>query len=178
VLVVTSRQDSAEAINSILRNGGIPLHYRRANTAEAAAELMDTGFDLGIVFSDEDPDLLAGVLYARDRIARDFPILSCRENVDPDLLGADVIAGAADMITPSQRRRLFKVFERELRSARLGRALREAVGTAASYREQLPRLESAVRIRRQHGAAGNSNHGPVRGGVPCLAEGRPGGLHA
>jgi diguanylate cyclase (GGDEF)-like protein len=137
VLVVTSRQDSAEAINSILRNGGIPLHYRRANTAEAAAELMDTGFDLGIVFSDEDPDLLAGVLYARDRIARDFPILSCRENVDPDLLGADVIAGAADMITPSQRRRLFKVFERELRSARLGRALREAVGTAASYREQL-----------------------------------------
>ncbi len=137
VLVVTSRQDSAEAINSILRNGGIPMHYRRASTAEAAAELMDLGFDLGIVFSDEDPDLLASVLSARDRIARDFPILSCRATLDPDLLGADVIAGAADMVTPSQRRRLFKVLERELRSARLGRALREAVGTAASYREQL-----------------------------------------
>lgn len=98
---------------------------------------MDLGFDMGIVFADENPDLLGTVLDARDRVARDFPILSCREALDPDLLGADIIAGAADMITPSQRRRLFKVFERELRSARLSRALREAVGTAASYREQL-----------------------------------------
>jgi diguanylate cyclase (GGDEF)-like protein len=137
VLVVTNRQENAETINSILRNGGIPLHYRRANTAEAAADVMDLGFDLGIVFSDEDADLLGAVLAARNEVAREFPILSCRQTLDPDLLGADVIAGAADLITPSQRRRLFKVFERELRSARLGRALREAVGTAAAYKRQL-----------------------------------------
>ncbi|KPK55513.1 MAG: hypothetical protein AMJ59_23795 [Gammaproteobacteria bacterium SG8_31] len=74
---------------------------------------------------------------ARDRGQSKLTVISCRESIDPDQLSADIIAGAADLVAPSQRQRLFRVFQRELRAARLGRALREAVGTAASYREQL-----------------------------------------
>lgn len=124
-------------INSILRNGGIALHYHRAEDAGSAAEAIDLDYEISVVFSDEDPDLLASVVGARDRGQSKLTIISCRETIDPDQLSADIIAGAADLVAPTQRQRLFRVFQRELRAARLGRALREAVGTAASYREQL-----------------------------------------
>jgi len=137
VLIVTVRQDNAETINSILRNGGIPLHYGRAVNADDAMESIGQEYDLAVVFSDEDPDLLGAVIRARDEHNRALPVISCRAVLDPDQLSADMIAGAADLVAPNQRQRLFRVFERELRSARLGRALRDAVGTAASYREQL-----------------------------------------
>jgi diguanylate cyclase (GGDEF)-like protein len=134
---VTARQDRAETINSILRNGGVALHYHRAEDAGKAAEAINLDYDLAVVFSDENPDLLPAVIDARDRGQSKLTVISCRESIDPDQLSADIIAGAADLVAPSQRQRLFRVFQRELRAARLGRALREAVGTAASYREQL-----------------------------------------
>lgn len=137
VLIVTGRQDRAETINSILRNGGIVLHYRRADNADQAAEIIDLDYEFAVVFADENPDVLSGVLRARDQRNRTLPVISCREDIDPDQLNADMIAGATDLVALSQRQRLFRVFERELRAARLDRALREAIGTAASYREQL-----------------------------------------
>jgi len=137
VLVVTRRQDRAELINSILRNGGIPFHYRRVDEADGASEALGLGFDLCVVFADENPDVLRSVLDARDRAVPDLPIISCRPELDPDQLSADVIAGASDLVSHNQRQRLLRVFRRELRAARMGRALREAVTTASSYREQL-----------------------------------------
>ncbi len=137
VLIVTDRQDSAETINSILRNGGIALHYRRIGAAAEVDESISQEYDLAVVFADEDPDLLGTVIRARDQHNRSLPVISCRASVDPEKLSADMIAGAADLVSLNQRQRLFRVFQRELRSARLERALREAVGTAASYREQL-----------------------------------------
>ena len=134
---MTARQDRAETINSILRNGGVALHYHRAEDAGKAAEAINLDYDLAVVFSDENPDLLPAVIDARDRGQSKLTVISCRESIDPDQLSADIIAGAADLVAPSQRQRLFRVLQRELRAARLGRALREAVGTAASYREQL-----------------------------------------
>lgn len=137
VLIVTNRQDNAELINSVLRNGGIPLHYNRVADVQDAAESMTTEFDLAVVFADQDPDLLGAVISARNAHARALPVISCRAVIDPDQLSADIIAGAVDLVSTNQRQRLLRVFQRELRSARLGRALREAIGTAASYREQL-----------------------------------------
>ena len=134
---MTDRQDNAESINSILRNGGIPLHFHRAANPDEVVEALAQEFDLAVVFSDQDPDLLGMVVRARDEHRKPLPVISCRSTVDPDQLSADMIAGAADLVAPNQRQRLFRVLERELRSARLGRALREAVGTAASYQEQL-----------------------------------------
>jgi diguanylate cyclase (GGDEF)-like protein len=115
----------------------VALHYHRAEDAGKAAEAINLDYDLAVVFSDENPDLLPAVIDARDRGQSKLTVISCRESIDPDQLSADIIAGAADLVAPSQRQRLFRVFQRELRAARLGRALREAVGTAASYREQL-----------------------------------------
>jgi len=134
---VTGRQDRAETINSILRNGGIALHYRRADDADQAADVIGLDYEFAVVFADENPDVLSAVLRARDQSNRTLPVISCREDIDPDQLNADMIAGATDLVALSQRQRLFRVFERELRAARLDRALREAIGTAASYREQL-----------------------------------------
>lgn len=137
VLIITSRQDRAETINSILRNGGIALHYDRVADTPGAVEAIEQEYELALVFADEDPDLLSSIIAAREQSRSQLPVISCRETIDPDQLSADVIAGASDLVSPAQRQRLFRVLQRELRAARLGRALREAVGTAASYREQL-----------------------------------------
>ncbi|MGD8635568.1 MAG: hypothetical protein PVI48_03810, partial [Gammaproteobacteria bacterium] len=62
---MTARQDRAETINSILRNGGVALHYHRAEDAGKAAEAINLDYDLAVVFSDENPDLLPAVIDAR-----------------------------------------------------------------------------------------------------------------
>lgn len=138
VLVVSAREENAEAINSVLRNHGVPSRCSRLpNATDVDQRLRAGGWSVAVVFADEGAELLGEVLRIRDQVDPDLPVVSCRESVQGDLLSADVIAGASDLVCLSHRRRLLKVLERELRGARMARSLREAVATAASYRSQL-----------------------------------------
>ncbi len=137
VLIVSGSPDNAEAINSVLRNRGIPAHCTRIPSAEPFKEHAGTGYSLAVVFSDEDVALLSEVLKVRDLMDKDLPVVSCRQVLDPDVLSADIVAGASDLVVLGQRQRLYKVLEREIRRSRMAWALREAVAVAGSYREQL-----------------------------------------
>jgi diguanylate cyclase (GGDEF)-like protein/PAS domain S-box-containing protein len=137
VLVVSTSPDNAEAINSVLRNRGIPAHCTRIPGAMDFHDEARSDYLLAIVFSDEHEDLLTEVLRVRDLTDTGLPVVSCRKTMDAEQLSADVVAGAADLVVLSQRQRLYKVLEREIRRARMGQALREAIAVAASYREQL-----------------------------------------
>ncbi len=154
MLVVSGSPDNAEAINSVLRNRGIPAHCTRIASAELFKDHAGTGYSLAVVFSDEDVNLLQEVLKIRDLMDKDLPVVSCRQVLDPDMLSADIVAGAADLVVLGQRQRLYKVLEREIRRSRMAWALRETVAVASSYREQLqtfmagiqPCLEPLVRV--------------------------------
>ncbi|MGB5542900.1 MAG: bifunctional diguanylate cyclase/phosphodiesterase [Gammaproteobacteria bacterium] len=137
MLVVSGSPDNAEAINSVLRNRGIAAHCTRIATAAAFREHAGIGYSLAVVFADEDVDMLPEVLRVRDLTDNDLPVVSCRQVLDPDVLSADIVAGAADLVVLGQRQRLHKVLEREIRRSRMAWALREAVAVAGSYREQL-----------------------------------------
>ena len=56
---MTARQDRAETINSILRNGGVALHYHRAEDAGKAAEAINLDYDLAVVYAGEGDSALA-----------------------------------------------------------------------------------------------------------------------
>jgi multidomain signaling protein FimX len=68
------------------------------------------------------------------------PIISCREQVDEETIAAEIASGAQDAVTLHRLDRLAAVLERALRMGRLDRALRGAIASASSYREQLRRV--------------------------------------
>lgn len=137
VLVVSRREENAEAINSILRNRGIAAHCTSVADLTDIESRLAEDFGAAVVFSDETVDLLGELLRARDNTRPELPVISCRDNIDADVLSADVIAGAADLITLNQRQRLFKVLERELERASIRKTLQDAVASSASYQAQL-----------------------------------------
>lgn len=137
ILVVTRREENAEAINSILRNRGLASHCTQIADLTGIESHLQDEYGVAIVFSDENVDVLSELLRSRDSIQPDLPVISCRDEIDSDVLSADVIAGAADLITLGQRQRLFKVMERELERSTIRQTLRETLAASAAYREQL-----------------------------------------
>ena len=140
ILVVTRWEENAEAINSILRNRGLASHCTRVADLTGIESQLRDDFGVAIVFSDENADVLSELLRLRDSIRADLPVISCRDAIDSDVLSADVIAGAADLITLSQRQRLFKVMERELERSSIRQTLRETIAASDGYKEQLKTL--------------------------------------
>ena len=137
ILVVTRWEENAEAINRILRNRGLASHCTRVADLTGIESHLRDEYGVVIVFSDEHVDVLSELLRSRDSIQPDLPVISCRDAIDSDVLSADIIAGAADLIALSQQQRLFKVMERELERSTIRQTLRETVAASASYQAQL-----------------------------------------
>jgi diguanylate cyclase (GGDEF)-like protein/PAS domain S-box-containing protein len=137
ILLVSRRDDNAAAVESILRNRGLAARCRRVDDAEGV-ERQGTGrYTLVLVFGDEDEALLEQVLSVRRRLDPDLPVLCCRKRIDEASLDRDTAAGAADVVSLSHPERFWRVVDREQRRRRMAQALREAIGTANSYRDQL-----------------------------------------
>ena len=79
ILVVTRREENAEAINSILRNRGLASHCTRVADLTGIESQLQDDYDVVIVFSDENVDVLSELLRLRDSIQADLPVISCRD---------------------------------------------------------------------------------------------------
>jgi multidomain signaling protein FimX len=141
-VIVLSRQiDNAEAINRALRNSGRAAHVRRLDDAgDLASCIADGRCQLVVAFADESEHLLVTTAAVLEAAGVDLPLISCREQLDEELIAADIAAGAQDAVTLHRSDRLAAVLERALRLGRLERALREAISSASQYREQLRRV--------------------------------------
>jgi multidomain signaling protein FimX len=141
VIVLSRHEDNAEAINRVLRNSGRAAHVLRLDDAGDLAEHLgkDT-CELLVVFADESDNLLITAAAVVDAAGLDVPIISCREQVDEETIAAEIASGAQDAVTLHRLDRLAAVLERALRMGRLDRALRGAIASASSYREQLRRV--------------------------------------
>ena len=162
VIVLSRHEDRAEALNSALRNKGQPARVMRLDDAGDLAEQLAQGhWRLVVVFADESDGLLgtAGAVVAG--AGRDIPLVSVREMLDEDIIAADMALGADDCVTLAQRERLAGVLDRELKLGRLERALKDALNTAAQYREQLRRVVAGTADALSHVAEGivlDANH--------------------
>lgn len=138
VIVLSRHEDNAEAVNRVLRNSGRAAHVLRLDDAGDLAErLADDGWELLVVFADESENLLITAAAVLEAAGRELPLISVRAKLDEDIIAADMGSGAQDAATLTRTDRLTAIFDRALRLGRLDRALRGAIGSASSYREQL-----------------------------------------
>jgi len=136
LIVMSSARDPVEAINSILRRAGHPVH------CTWIASLRD----LGETITKVNPELLVhvgpndelpSVINIRDQAAPTLPVVVLTDAVDEARIAAAMTAGARDAVTLSNPVRLQAVMLRELRAFRLERALNTTLKSAHDARSQL-----------------------------------------
>jgi multidomain signaling protein FimX len=155
VIVLSRHEDNAEAVNRVLRNSGRAAHVLRLDDAgDLADHLGRIACEVLVVFADENENLLITAAAVVDAAGLDVPIVSCREKLDEDAIAADISSGAQDAATLQRADRLAAVLDRALRIGRLDRALRGAIASAASYREQLRRVVAGTADALAHVAEG------------------------
>jgi multidomain signaling protein FimX len=141
VIVISRHEDNAETVNRVLRNSGRAAHVLRLDDAGDLAEhLGHHGCEILVVFADESENLLITASAVLDATGLDVPLISCRKQLDEDTIAEDIACGAQDAASLQRPDRLTAVLERALRLGRLDRALRGAIASASSYREQLRRV--------------------------------------
>jgi diguanylate cyclase (GGDEF)-like protein/PAS domain S-box-containing protein len=137
LIVLSPNRDPVEAINSILRRAGHPVH---CTWIPALGDLPDA-------LPQINPELLVGVSAAqddlesivriRDQVAPTVPLLLVADTVDEAGIAAAMAAGARDVVSLANPVRLAAVMARELRAFRLERALTSTLKSAHDARNQL-----------------------------------------
>jgi diguanylate cyclase (GGDEF)-like protein len=141
VIVLSRHEDNAEAVNRALRNSGRAAHVLRLDDAgDLADHLSPEQCELLVVFADECENLLLTTAAVLDAAGVDVPLISCREQLDEAAIADDIVNGAEDAVSLQREDRLVAVLDRALRIGRLNRALRNAIHSASSYREQLQQV--------------------------------------
>lgn len=141
VIVLSRHEDNAEAINRVLRNSGRAAHVLRLDDAGDLAEHLGAGScELLVVFADESENLLITAAAVLEAAGLELPLISCRDAIDEGVIADDIGAGAQDAASLQRPDRLAAIFDRALRLGRLDRALRGAISSASTYREQLRRV--------------------------------------
>jgi multidomain signaling protein FimX len=155
VIVLSRHEENAEAINRVLRNGGRAARVLRLDDAgDLADHLAGGNHELLVVYSDESDNLLITAAAVLDAAGLELPLLSCRETIDEDVIAEDIASGAQDTISLKRPDRVGAVLERALRLRRLDRALKGAIQSASSYREQLRRVVAGTADALAHVAEG------------------------
>jgi multidomain signaling protein FimX len=155
VIALTRHEDHAETVNRVLRNSGRAAHVTRLDDAgDLAAQLNDARFDLLVAFADESDQLLATAARVLAEAGQDVPVVSCRERLDEDAIAADMAQGAQDTVSLQRQDRMALVLERALRMGRMDRALRGAINSASTYREQLRHVVAGTADALAHVAEG------------------------
>jgi diguanylate cyclase (GGDEF)-like protein/PAS domain S-box-containing protein len=136
LIVVSSARDPVEAINSILRRAGHPVHCTWiASLRDLSESITKVNPELLVhVGSNEE---LQSVINIRDQVASTAPIVVLADNVDEARIATAMLVGARDVVSLANPLRLQAVMVRELRAFRLERALNTTLKTAHDARSQL-----------------------------------------
>jgi multidomain signaling protein FimX len=137
LIVLSSARDPVEAINSVLRRAGHPVHCTWIPAVR----------DLGDALTQINPELLiqvagtaaelAPAVGVRDQFAPAVPLLLLAPAIDETLIATAIERGARDVITLASPERLKAVVLRELRVFRTDRALDSTQKSAHDARNQL-----------------------------------------
>jgi diguanylate cyclase (GGDEF)-like protein/PAS domain S-box-containing protein len=137
LIVLSSARDPVEAINSVLRRAGQPVH---CTWIPAVRDLGDALTQLNpqlLLQVAGTPAELAPAVGVRDQFAPGVPLLLLAPGVDEALIAAAIERGARDVVTLASPERLKAVVLRELAVFRTERALDATQKTAHDARSQL-----------------------------------------
>jgi len=137
LIVLSPTRDGVEAINSILRRAGHPVH---CTWIPALRDLPDALPQINpelLIFVPGSDDDLESVVEIRDQAAPTVPVMLVAEAVDEEVIADAMTAGARDVVSLTSPVRLAAVMVRELRAFRLERALTSTLKSAHDARNQL-----------------------------------------
>ena len=137
LIVMSSARDPVEAINSILRRAGHPVHCTWIASLRDLGEAIKTVTPELLVHVAGANDELQTVVNIRDQTAPTVPVVLLAESVDETRIANAMIGGARDVVTLANPVRLQAVMIRELRAYRLERALNTTLKSASDARNQL-----------------------------------------
>ncbi|MGH8299516.1 MAG: EAL domain-containing protein [Steroidobacteraceae bacterium] len=137
LIVLSPARDPVEAINSILRRAGHPVH---CTWIPALGDLPDAlpqiNPELLIDVAGPDDDLKS-VIKVRDQVAPTVPVVLVADAVDEGVIAEAMSIGVRDVVSLANSTRLAAVMGRELRAFRLERALTSTLKSAHDARNQL-----------------------------------------
>jgi multidomain signaling protein FimX len=137
LIVLSPTRDPVEAINSILRRAGHPVH---CTWIPALGDLPDAlpqinpELLIGVAGPGED---LESVIEVRDQVAPTVPLVLVADAVDEGVIAEAMSVGVRDVVSLANSARLAAVMARELRAFRLERALTSTLKSAHDARNQL-----------------------------------------
>jgi multidomain signaling protein FimX len=137
LIVLSPARDPVEAINSILRRAGHPVH---CTWIPALGDLADALPQINPELLIDVPgpgDDLGSVIAVRDQVAPSVPVVLVAETVSEGVIAEAMAAGARDVVSLAAPVRLAAVMARELRAFRLERALTSTLKSAHDARNQL-----------------------------------------
>jgi len=138
IAVLTENQDDVEIINSTLRDAGHAAHCHWIATPGKLPELLsDEHVELLILNCDHYKDSIKQVVKQKDRYKPEMPVIVVRETADEASIQNAMQAGACDLVSITLKSRLQSVISRELRAARVERALNSTLLSATTYKRQL-----------------------------------------
>ena len=137
LVVMSAARDPVEAINSILRRAGHPVHCTWISSLRDLGESVANVQPEQLIYVSGPVDELQAVVNIRDQTAPTVPIVVLADSVDETRIAAAMIAGARDVVTLANPVRLQAVMVRELRAYRLERALSSTLKSANDARNQL-----------------------------------------
>jgi len=137
LIVLSSAREPVEAVNSILRRAGRPVH---CTWIPALRDLGDALTQLNpqiLVQVADGHEELGSVIRLRDRLAPGVPVLLLTPAVDETRIAEAMALGARDVVTLANTERLQAVMLRELEVFRTGRTLHATLKSAQEARTQL-----------------------------------------
>ena len=137
LIVLSPARDPVEAINSILRRAGHPVH---CTWIPALGDLPDALPQINPELLIDVPapgDDLKSIIEVRDQVAPTVPVVLVAEAVDEGIIAEAMTAGARDVVSLANPVRLAAIMARELRAFRLERALTSTLKSAHDARNQL-----------------------------------------
>jgi multidomain signaling protein FimX len=137
LIVLSSARDPVEAINSMLRRAGHPVH---CTWIPALGDLADALSQINpelLIDVSAPGDDLKSVIEVRNQVAPTVPVILVAETVDEGVIAEAMSAGARDVVSLGHPGRLAAVMARELRAFRLERALTSTLKSAHDARNQL-----------------------------------------
>ncbi len=137
VLVHSATRDPVEALNSMLRNGGLAAHCTWIPGVQDISDALEQLNAELLVCYMTPAAQLAEVATIRDQIAPSVPLIVVRDHLDEEVMSEDARRGARDTVSFLHPERLQIVLRRELRAFRLERTLTGTLRAAQDYRSQL-----------------------------------------
>ncbi len=137
LIVLSTGREAVEAINSILRRAGHPVHCTWIPSLRDLGDALAQINPELLLFVDHGGDELTSAVTVRDQLAPNVPIIVVAHEFDEGRIAVTMAHGARDVVSLANPARLQAVMSRELRSFRLERALENTLKSARDARKQL-----------------------------------------